>query len=131
VLARLRYLLLIAAVSLTALAPALAFDDREFCVAAQQFALAADKDIGLWIDRVTRNAGMAVSCATRTVEFKQFTYTPSASMTGSWKERKSAEWNATHCDNRIWSDAIHNGWKIALSLTAADGGHVLLTAQCG
>ena len=45
-------------VSSTSLAPALAFDDREFCVAARQFALTASTDIGLWIDRTTRNADM-------------------------------------------------------------------------
>ena len=119
------------AFSLMALAPALAFDDREFCVAAQQFALAQTRDIGLWIDRTTRNAGMVVACDTKVVEFKRFTYAPSASMTESWKERKAAEWNATHCNNPIWNDAIRNGWKVALTVTAADGSHVSLAAQCG
>jgi hypothetical protein len=61
-------------VSSTSRAPALAFDDREFCVAARQFALAASTDIGLWIDRTTRNAGMVVCCDTKQVEFQQFTY---------------------------------------------------------
>lgn len=51
-------------VSLTSPAPPLAFDDREFCVAARLFALAASTDIGLWIDRTTRNAGMVVCCDT-------------------------------------------------------------------
>ena len=119
------------AFSLMALAPALAFDDREFCVAAEQFALAQTKDIGLWIDRTTRNAGMGVSCDMKVVEFKRFIYAPSASMTESWKERKAAEWNATHCHNPIWNDAIRNGWKVALTVTAADGSHVSLAAQCG
>ena len=114
-----------------ALAPALAFDDREFCVAAEQFALAQTKDIGLWIDRTTRNAGMVVSCDMKVVEFKRFIYAPSASMTESWKERKAAEWNATRCNNPIWNDAIRNGWKVALTVTAVDGSHVSLTAQCG
>jgi hypothetical protein len=128
-----RCLLALAAVapaSLTPLALALAFDDREFCVAAEQFALAANKDIGVWIDRVTRNAGMVVSCNTKMVEFKRFTYAPPASMSGSWKERKAEEWNARHCNSPIWTEAIRNGWKIVLSLTAADGGHVSLTARC-
>ena len=44
------------------LAPALAFDDKQFCVAAQQVAIAAERDIGIWIDRVTRNAGLSVAC---------------------------------------------------------------------
>ena len=119
-----------AGVSFMVLAPALAFDDRAFCVAAQQIALAADQDIGLWIDRVTRNAGIRVSCDTKIVEFRRFTYTPSASMDGPWKERKAAERNAAHCNRSIWTEAIRNKWKIVLSLTAADGGHVSLNAQC-
>jgi len=114
-----------------ALAPALAFDDREFCVAAEQFALAQTKDIGLWIDRTTRNAGMVVSCDMKVGECKRFIYAPSTSMTESWKERKAAEWNATRCNNPIWNDAIRNGWKVALTVTAVDGSHVSLTAQCG
>ena len=119
-----------APISLTALAPVFAFDDREFCVAAQQFAVAAEKDIGLWIDRTTRNAGMNVSCGTRTVEFNRFTYAPSVSMGSHWRERKAEEWNAAHCKNPIWTEAIRNGWKVSLTVTTADGGRVSLSAQC-
>ena len=51
------------------LSPALPFEDLQFCVAAQQLAVAADKDIGIWVDRVTRNAGMSVACDRKLVEF--------------------------------------------------------------
>ena len=123
----------LAAVSclLLATAPALALDDKEFCVSAQQLAIAAEKDVGVWIDRVTRNAGMAVSCDRKTVEFTRFTYAPSASMNDAWKASKAADWNAVHCNSRIWNEAIANGWKIVLSQTSADGGQVTITAQCG
>lgn len=120
-----------AATSLMTSAPALAFDDRAFCVAAQQFVLAANQDIGLWIDRATRNAGMVVSCDTKRVEFKRFTTASSASMSGSWKDRKAGEWSADYCNNPIWTEAIRNGWKIALLLMAIDGGHLELNAKCG
>src|SRR6516162_2994623 len=43
-------------------APATALDDRDICVLAEQLALAAERDVGIWIDRQTRNAGMVVSC---------------------------------------------------------------------
>ena len=85
----------------------------------------------MWIDRTTRNAGLKVSCKERTVEFTRFTYARSASMTDEWKERKGADWNATLCTSPIWGEAIRSGWKIVLSETAADGGHVSFTAQCG
>jgi hypothetical protein len=116
---------------LAPVAPAFAFQDREFCVVAQQLAIAAEKDIGVWIDRTTRNAGMAVSCEKKTVEFTRFTYAPSASMDQAWKERKAADWNAVHCASPVWSEAIHNGWKIVLSQNSADGARVLIAARCG
>jgi hypothetical protein len=115
---------------LLGMAPALALDDKEFCVSAQQLAIAAEKDVGVWIDRVTRNAGMVVSCDRKTVQFTRFTYVPSASMNDAWKASKAADWNAVHCNSRIWNEAIANGWKIVLSQTAADGGQVTITAQC-
>lgn len=111
-------------------APALALDDRDICVLAEQLATAAEKDIGIWIDRATRNAGMRVACAARTIEYRRFTYTPSAAMTDAWKARKAADWNATHCDSAVWRDAILRGWRIVLSETAADGGQVAFTARC-
>jgi len=115
---------------LLAMAPALALDDKEFCVSAQQLAIAAEKDVGVWIDRVTRNAGMVVSCDRKTVQFTRFTYAPSASMNDAWKASKAADWNATHCSSPIWGEAVRGGWKIVLSQTAADGGQVTITAQC-
>jgi hypothetical protein len=111
--------------------PALALDDRDFCVLAQQLAIAAEKDVGIWIDRVTRSAGMAVFCDRKTVEFTRFTYAPSSSMNDAWKASKTADWNATHCSSPVWGEAIRGGWKVVLSQTSADGGQVRITAQCG
>jgi hypothetical protein len=116
---------------LTGPPPASALDDRDFCVLAQQLAIAAEKDVGVWIDRVTRSAGMAVSCDRKTVEFTRFTYAPSSSMNEAWKQSKAADWNATHCSSPVWGEAIRGGWKVVLSQTSADGGQVTITAQCG
>jgi hypothetical protein len=110
--------------------PALAFQDREFCVVAQQLAAAAEKDIGVWIDRTTRNAGMAVSCEKKIVEFTRFTYVPAASMDQAWKERKGSDWSAIYCSSAVWNEAIRNGWKVVLSQNSADGGRVLIAAKC-
>jgi hypothetical protein len=122
--------LLFGALLLTLGAPVSALDDGDYCVLAQQLALAAEKDIGIWIDRSTRNAGILVACDRRIIEYRRFTYSPSASMTDAWKARKGADWNRTHCDSAIWRDAIGRGWKIILSETAADGASVSFTAQC-
>ena len=116
--------------SLATLTPALAFDDKQFCVAAQQLAVAADKDIGIWIDRVTRNAGMSVACDRKLVEFTRFTYIGSPSMTADWKAARSSEWNAAHCNSLLWKEAIDNGWAVVLNIATADGGRATFKAQC-
>jgi hypothetical protein len=110
--------------------PAAAFDDGDFCVAAKQLAVAADGDIGVWVDRKTRSAGMVVSCDSKTIVFRRFTYTPTAAMDGAWKEARAAEWNSRHCSSRLWTQAVRNEWKIVLSVTAFDGGNVSLNATC-
>jgi hypothetical protein len=51
--------------------PVLAFDDKGFCVAVQQLVHAAEKDIEVRIDRVTRNAGMVVACDRKVIEFRR------------------------------------------------------------
>lgn len=126
----LRCLPLAVAAALSLAAPAAAIDDKDFCVVAQQLAVASEKDVGVWVDRVTRNAGMFVTCDKRLVEFSRFTYASSASMNADWKQRKGADWSASHCGSAIWNEAIREGWKVVLSLTAADGGRVALEAQC-
>ena len=125
-----RCLLAAAVISFTPRVPALAFDDSEFCQAAQQFAVAENRDVGLWIDRTTRNAGMTVTCETKVVEFKRFTYALSSSMSDAWKERKAAEWNARHCNNPVWSDAIRSGWKILFTTTSVDRKSASIIAEC-
>jgi hypothetical protein len=126
------YLLLslVAAAYVMAAAPAHAFEDGDFCVAARQFALAAEKDVGLWIDRATRDAGMVVFCEKNSVEFKRFTYLPSVAMNDTWKEQQATAWNASRCTSAVWSEAISYGWKIVLNITSADGRQVSLAAQC-
>jgi hypothetical protein len=115
---------------LAALAPAHAFDDKQFCISAEQLAKAAEKDIGIWIDRVTRNAGMVVVCPNKVVEFTRFSYIGSASLTADWRAAKSSEWNTAQCTSMVWKEAINSGWSIVLSITTADGGRATFKAQC-
>ena len=118
------------AIPLATLTHALAFDDKQFCVAAQQLAIAAEKDVGIWIDRLTRSAGMAVRCDRRVVDVTRFTYIASASMTAEWRAARSSEWNTTQCSSSIWKEAIDNGWAIVLNIATADGGRATFEAQC-
>ena len=125
-----RAFVVISAVGALAPHPVAAFNDKDFCVVAEQLAIAAERDIGNWIDRTTRTAGMVVTCATKAVEFKRFSYAPAADMNVAWKERMSAEWSTTHCSSRLWREAIENGWTVTLGVWSADGGHTSLQARC-
>jgi hypothetical protein len=112
------------------MAPALAFSDREFCIVAQQLAAATQGDVGVWIDRQTRNAGMAVSCDRRIVEVTRFTYAPSVLMDQAWQQRKAADWSAVHCASPVWNEALRHGWQVVLVQASADGGRVTIAAEC-
>jgi hypothetical protein len=109
--------------------PARAFSDADFCSAAKQLAIAAEQDVGHWLDRTTRNGGVGVWCDRKLVHFKRFTYASSASMNNDWKARKTAEWNAAQCDSPLWAEAIQQGWKIELSVTSSDGGQSIFGAK--
>jgi hypothetical protein len=103
---------------------------KDFCVAAQQLEIAAARDVGIWVDRVTRNAGMRVVCDKKLIEFTRFTYIGSSSMTESWKAARASEWNAFHCNNPLWNDAIANGWTVLLNVSSVDGGRASFKVQC-
>jgi len=118
------------AVLICASTPTLAFDDKSFCVAAQQLAIAEEKDIGIWVDRMTRKAGMNVLCDRKVVESTRFTYLPASSMTEGWKAARASEWNASQCSSALWREAIDNGWSVLLHVASSDGGRATLKAQC-
>jgi hypothetical protein len=122
--------LAVAALPLIVSIPAHAFDERAFCVAARQIALAENKDKGVWIDRTTRNDGMTVSCQSRTVLFHRFFNTHSAAMDEPWQRSKAEEWSAAHCSNPIWAEAIQSGWMIGAAYVAGDGVRVSVWARC-
>ena len=107
-----------------------AFSDRDFCSAARQFALAIERDVGIWVDRRTRNAGVGVFCERKSVEFWHFTYASSASMDEAWRRRKAGDWNSKQCTSLTWGEAIRHGWRVDLVVTSADGYRVAFAARC-
>ena len=123
--------MLVLQVALSSTASALEFDEKAFCAAAHQFAFAANQDADRWLDRTTRSAGMAVFCEKRLVEVRRLTSAPSDAMNESWQQREARAFSSTHCSNPIWEGAIANGWRIILTVTAADGARVSIDAQCG
>ena len=124
-------LALVLQVALSSTAWAFAFEEKAFCAAAQQFAFAANQDADRWLDRTTRSGGMAVFCDKRIVEVRRLTYAPSDTLNESWQQREAQAFNTTHCGNPIWEDAIANGWRITLTITATDGARISINAQCG
>lgn len=133
ILRRLRCLQLVIAIATMACNPPMAiavFEDKEFCIMVEQLAVAAEGDVGIWIDRMTRSAGIAATCPTKTVEFRRFTYAPVAEMNVDWKRRMIAQWNTNRCSSYLWKEAILNGWRITLAIWSADGGHAFFIADC-
>ena len=95
-----------------------AFSDQDFCSAARQFAAAIERDVGIWVDRTTRNAGVGVFCERKSVEFWHFTYISSASMDEAWQRRKAGDWNSKQCASlklprfrghpTFWVEGVHD-----------------------
>jgi hypothetical protein len=69
-------------------------------------------------------------CDKKLIEFTRFTYIGSSSMTESWKAARASEWNAFHCNNPLWNDAIANGWTVLLNVSSVDGGRASFKMQC-
>ena len=51
-------------------------------------------------------------------------------MDQAWRDRKMSDWSAVQCASAVWNEAIRNGWKVVLSHNTADGGRVLIAAEC-
>lgn len=109
---------------------AAAFDDQDFCTVARQMASASERDIGTWIDRTTRNAGMQVACEAKAVEFLRFTYDTASTMDAAWKARAGEGWNGWVCASALWREAVLNGWTVTLSIWSAERQNLSFAAKC-
>jgi hypothetical protein len=109
---------------------AAAFDDQDFCTVAKQMASASERDIGTWIDRTTRNAGMQVACEAKAVEFLRFTYETASTMDSAWKARAGEGWNGWVCASALWREAVLNGWQVTLSIWSAERHSLSFAARC-
>lgn len=105
-------------------APAPAFDDAEFCVAAKEFVRSAAGDVGTWTDRFTRNDGVDIGCELKTVHFKRYYKGPAPR--DAWKERQAETWESATCNRPMWRDAVGNGWVVSATVTTVAGERVWL-----
>ena len=80
-------------------APALAFDEDEFCAAVTDVTGRMNARRGKWLDRNTRHDGVEVDCAAKTLEAKRFLNTEPDAMREGWEGRKQRQWNATYCNH--------------------------------
>jgi len=108
-----------------------AFDDTQFCQAVRQFAIAARRDTGTWIDRTTRNDGLEVFCDRKLVHFKRYASTPGSGLREPWRESKTEEWRGVTCTNAMWREAVDNGWIISATVTTVTGEKVWFACQPG
>jgi hypothetical protein len=80
-------------------APALSFDEDEFCVAVTDVAQRMNARRGKWLDRSTRHDGIEVDCESKKFEAKRFLNTEPDAMREGWEARKERAWNATYCNH--------------------------------
>ena len=111
-------------------APALPFDQDEFCDAVTNVARRMNARRGKWLDRSTRHDGVEFDCASKTLEAKRFLNTNPDAMREGWEARKQRAWNAAYCDDDSWREAIDNGWSIISTLTFRAGQRVSFVAEC-
>jgi hypothetical protein len=111
--------------------PALAFDDRQFCVAAKEFVRAVAGDVGTWTDRQTRNDGVDVGCDTKVVHFKRHYSAPASALREGWRERQAANWESAYCKRSIWREAVDNGWVVSATVTTVTGEKLWLSCLPG
>lgn len=108
-----------------------ALDNEQFCKAMAEIARLGKSEVGRWLDRNTRDDGMEVLCAIRTVNFKRFVKTgPSAQDVVAWRARKQQEWNNTACNSAVLRDGIDGGWIITSTITTGSGQRLLVIATC-
>ena len=112
-------------------APALPFDQDEFCVAVTDVARRMNARRGKWLDRSTRHDGVEVDCEPKTLEAKRFLNTDPDAMREGWEARKQREWNTAYCDHQSWREAIEHGWSIISTLTFHTGHEISFVAECG
>jgi hypothetical protein len=108
--------------------PALAVNSEQTCQAATLMARAVNADIGVWLDRQTRNDGVDVICPIRTVRFKRFLNL--RTLEADWRQRRQEDWSRANCADRVWRPAIDEGWIIMASFTTASGERADLIAVC-
>jgi hypothetical protein len=111
-------------------APAVPFDQEEFCVAVTGVAQRMNARRGKWLDRSTRHDGVGVDCQSKTLEAKRFLNTDADAMREGWEERKQREWSAAYCNHESWREAIDNGWSIISTLTFRTGQQMSFVAEC-
>ncbi len=114
----------------SALSPARAFEDRQFCLAVREVTRSA-ADVGTWADRVTRNDGVEIACDRKLVHFKRHYSVSASGLQGPWQERKVDEWESGTCKRPLWREAIDNGWIISATLTTVTGERLWLSCMPG
>ncbi len=128
---RMRLALSIAAATVAlASTPASAFDHAAFCAAMTEYAQAGQLEAGVWPDDYTKNESISVRCSMRMIEFRRYLTLPPVDLDDAWRAHEKARWNAAHCSDPDWREAIRNGWTIAATLITENGERIWFAASC-
>jgi len=111
-------------------APALSFNQDEFCLAVTDIASRMNARKGKWLDRSTRYDGLAVDCEAKTLEVRRFLNADPDSMRPGWKTRKQRAWKHDFCSDERWRKAIDAGWTIISVVTFRSEDQLSFIAQC-
>jgi hypothetical protein len=111
-------------------APALSFNQDEFCFAVTDIASRMNGRKGKWLDRSTRYDGVSVDCEAKTVKVKRFLNADPDSMRSGWKVRKARAWNHDFCSDERWRKAIDAGWTVISEVTFRSEDQLSFVAEC-
>ena len=105
--------------------------DEQFCVMMTKDSEDINREGPTQIDWATRLEGMMVSCSRRQVTFNKSSSLDPSGMRPDWREFYQRGHDQTTCENGLFANMTHRGWRMAQIVTFANGEHATFeTVAC-